>query len=51
MSKTLSMTSPIAYKVTRTISPPVPESGWLNQVTLGEFNIVTGKDTFQTQII
>lgn len=45
------MMKPIAQRMTPAMSQPVPNLGWLNFVTLGEFNSVTGKETVQTQNI
>lgn len=45
------MSKPIEYKITPAMSRPVPKEGCLNRVTAGEFRIVTGRETVQTQII
>jgi hypothetical protein len=41
----------MAYSTTPAISLPVPNAGWGNRVTLGEFKTVIGRETVQTQII
>lgn len=45
------MMNPIANRITPAISLPVPNFGWFHRVTFGEFNMVTGRETSQTQNI
>ena len=45
------MMKPIVNKITPAISLPVPKLGWRYFVTFGEFKIVMGSETVQTQNI
>ncbi len=45
------MIMPMANMMIPAISHPVPNLGWLNLVTFGEFRIVTGNEMIQTHDI